>query len=401
MHDHPAIIFAALLIFLYGLFSQLSERSPITAPMVFVAVGIFVSPLGLDLFALETSSGLVGIITELTLILILFIDASTIDPAKLLRERKYPIRLLFIGLPLTILTGTVAAWFLFPDLSLWVILLVALILSPTDAALGQAVVKSEKVPEQIRRWVSVESGLNDGIVLPLVFVCIAALSAEGAAGGARYWIAFLLQQIVFGAVFGALIGWAGGRLIEVMSNRAWMNTTFQRLSAGSLALLCFSGAEMFHGNGFIAAFFGGLMLGISSHDIRERVQEYGEAEGLQLSLFVFLGFAMLMVPKAYLYWDLSAWIYALLSLTIIRMLPVAISLIGLRLGVHKICFIGWFGPRGIASVLYLLIVVGKLGLEGYEQPFSVIVLTVLLSVFLHGVSAVPLANRFASAPGAK
>lgn len=396
MHDHPAIIFAALLIFVYGLFSHLSERSPITAPMVFVAVGILVSPLGLDLFELHVNSGLVSVITELTLILILFIDASAIDPAKLLRERKYPIRLLFVGLPLTMITGSLVGWIMFPHLNLWVIILMALILSPTDAALGQAVVKSNKVPEKIRRWVSVESGLNDGIVLPLVFVCVAALSAEGSAGGARYWISFLLQQVILGAVFGAIIGWTGGRLIEVMSQRSWMNTTFQRLSAGSLALLCFSGAELFHGNGFIAAFFGGLMLGVTTRDIRERVQEYGEAEGLQLSLFVFLGFSMLMVPKAYLHWDISAWIYAMLSLTIIRMLPVAISLAGLKLGLPQISFIGWFGPRGIASVLYLLIVVGRLGLEGYEQPFSVIVLTVLLSVFLHGVSAIPLANLFTS-----
>ncbi len=396
MHDHPAIIFAALLIFVYGLFSHLSERSPVTAPMVFVAVGIIVSPLGFDLFDLHVNSGLVSVITELTLILILFIDASTIDPAKLLKERKYPIRLLLVGLPLTMIAGSLVGLTMFPHLDIWVIIMMALILSPTDAALGQAVVKSEKVPEQIRRWVSVESGLNDGIVLPLVFVCVAALTASGDQGsGARYWISFLLQQVLLGALFGALIGWAGGRLIELMSQKGWMNTLFQQLSAGSLALLCFSGAELFHGNGFIAAFFGGLMLGVSTHEIRERVQEYGEAEGLQLSLFVFLGFAMLMVPKAYLFWDAAAWIYAILSLTVIRMLPVAISLTGLKLGLTQVCFIGWFGPRGIASVLYLLIVVGKLGLEGYEQAFSVVVLTVLLSVFLHGVSAVPLSNRFA------
>lgn len=362
----------------------------------FVAVGIAVSPLGLDLFALKVNSGLVSVITELTLILILFIDASTIDPQKLFAEKKYPIRLLFVGLPLTMVAGTLVGWLLFPHFSLWVIILVALILSPTDAALGQAVVKSEKVPEQIRRWVSVESGLNDGIVLPLVFVCVAALTAEGAAGGARYWTTFLLQQLAFGALFGGIIGWGGGRLIEAMSKRGWMNSTFQRLSAGSLALLCFSGAELFHGNGFIAAFFGGLLLGTTTHEIRERIQEYGEAEGLQLSLFVFLGFALLMVPKALPYWDASVWIYAICSLTVIRMLPVALSLTGLRLGRSQVGFIGWFGPRGIASVLYLLIVVGKLGIEGYEQPFSIIVLTVLLSVFLHGFSAVPLANRIAA-----
>ena len=174
-----------------------------------------------------------------------------------------------------------------------------------------------------------------------------------------------------------------------------MNKTFQRLVSGSLAILCFSIAEMLHGNGFIAAFAGGLMLGVSTRNdnIRERIQEFGEAEGQQLILFVFLIFAMIMVPQAVQYWDARAWAYALLSLTLIRMLPVALSLLGKELKLSRILFVGWFGPRGIASVLYLLLVVNMLGIEGHEQVLSVIVLSVLLSVFLHGISAVPLSKR--------
>lgn len=394
MHDHPALIFAALMIFIFGLFSRLSERSFITAPMVFVAVGILIGPLGFGLFELQVNSGLVSVITEITLILILFIDASTINPKQLFQDRKVPVRLLFVGLPLTMVLGILVGWFLFPGMDIWVIAIMALILSPTDAALGQAVIKSETVPERVRRWVSVESGLNDGIALPLILVCIAALSAEGAQGGIKYWSLFMLQQLIFGALLGSLIGLMGGTLVEIMSKRGWMNNTFQRLTSISLALLCFAGAELFHGNGFIAAFFGGLMLGTKTPEIRERIQEYGEAEGQQLSLFVFLGFALLMVPKALPQWDTFVWIYAILSLTVIRMLPVAIGLLGAKLNIATIGFIGWFGPRGIASVLYLLIVVGELGVEGYEKAFSVVVLTVLLSVFLHGVSAVPLSSRY-------
>jgi NhaP-type Na+/H+ or K+/H+ antiporter len=175
-----------------------------------------------------------------------------------------------------------------------------------------------------------------------------------------------------------------------------MNSTFQRLVSGSLAILCFAIAEHFHGNGFIAAFAGGLLLGAStkSEQILERIQEFGESEGQQLILFVFLIFAMAMVPKSVDYWDFSAWLYAILSLTVIRMLAVAISLYGKKLGTDTVLFVGWFGPRGIASVLYLLLVVNLLGVEGYERILSVIVLTVLLSVFLHGVSALPLSNRY-------
>lgn len=394
MHDHPALVFTALLIFVFGLFSKLSERSPVTAPMVFVAMGILVSPLGLNLFALQAGSGLVSVITELTLILILFIDASLIDPKAFFQDKSVPARLLGIGLPLTMCLGILVGWLIFPDINIWLIAIMALSLSPTDAALGQAVIKSKNIPERVRRWVSIESGLNDGIVLPFLLVCIAGLTAESAGPGVKYWLVYMLQQLALGALIGGLIGWLGGLLVDKATTKGWMNSTFQRLSAGSLALLCFVGAEFFHGNGFIAAFFGGLMLGTKTPEIRKRLQEYGEAEGQQLALLVFLGFALLMVPKALPFWDFKAFLYAFLSLTLIRMGPVMLSLAGLRLGLSTLGFIGWFGPRGIASVLYLLIVVGKTGVEGYERPFAVIVLTVLLSVFAHGLSAVPLANRF-------
>jgi sodium/hydrogen antiporter len=166
------------------------------------------------------------------------------------------------------------------------------------------------------------------------------------------------------------------------------------LAAWSLAILAFASAESFHGNGFIAAFFGGLMLGVHSPIVRERIQEFGEAEGQQLALFVFLIFGLAVVPAAMHYWDAQAWLYATLSLTVIRILPVAICLMGTRLGWLSIGFIGWFGPRGIASVLYLLMVVNELGLAGQERILSVIVLTVLLSIFLHGMSAVPLSHLY-------
>ena len=395
MNDHPAIIFAAAMIFIYGLFSKAADRSPVTAPMVFVAVGILVGPAAFGLFHLEAGGGLVHILTEVTLILILFVDASTINLKKLIADRAIPIRLLLIGLPLTMLLGTLIAWPLFPSVDIWLLILMALILSPTDAALGQAVVKSEKVPERVRRWISVESGLNDGIALPPIFACIAVLTL-GVGGSDKHWVLFLLQQVLLGAGIGALVGWIGGVLVSRFSDRDWMNHTFQQLVSGSLAILCFAIAESVHGNGFIAAFAGGLLLGTStrSDEIRERIQEFGEAFGQQLILFVFLIFAMAMVPVAMPYWDINAWIYALLSLTLIRMLPVAISLIGSKLDLPTVLFVGWFGPRGIASVLYLLLVAHELGIEGYERILAVIVLTVLLSVFAHGISAVPLSHRY-------
>jgi NhaP-type Na+/H+ or K+/H+ antiporter len=271
--------------------------------------------------------------------------------------------------------------------------LIAVILSPTDAALGQAVVKSEHVPDRIRQSISVESGINDGIALPPVLVCIAALGAD-VGHLDQAWLRFLALQLILGPIVGALVGWLGGRFVEVASQRGWMEPTFQRLSAASIAILAFSLAEMVHGNGFIAAFCAGLALGTRTPEVRHRIQEFGEAEGTQLSLFVFLVFGLVMVPAALEYWRLTEVLYALASLTVIRMIPVAMCLAGAKLDWRSIAFIGWFGPRGIASVLYLLMVVGAIGVAGNERVLSVIVLTVMISVVAHGVSAVPLSKLY-------
>jgi NhaP-type Na+/H+ or K+/H+ antiporter len=285
----------------------------------------------------------------------------------------------------------------FHDMNLWTVALMAFILSPTDAALGQPVITSSLVPDKIKEAINVESGLNDGIALPPVLACIGALSVVAAERtDVHYWIGFTLKQFLFGPLLGALVGRVGGWLVERASKRDWMNPTFQRLAAWSLALMAFTLAEKFHGNGFIAAFFGGLMLGVHTPEVRGRIHEFGEAEGQQLALFVFLLFGLAAVPYAVPQWDVKAWVYAILSLTVIRMLPVALCLMGTKLSKFSVAFIGWFGPRGIASVLYLLIVVSELGLKGYERMLSVIVLTVLLSVYLHGITAVPLSRLYAN-----
>ena len=396
MHDYPIFIFAALLIFGFGLFSRASERSPISAAMVFVTVGMTAGPIGLDFLKVGINAPLVRVLAEVTLVLVLFVDASTINLRSLIREKGVPFRLLLIGLPLTMGLGLLTAVPLFDNVNPWALALMAFILSPTDAALGQPLLKSPSVPEKIKEAINVESGLNDGIALPPILACIAGLSAAAAEKlGASYWISFTLKQFLFGPLLGALVGWLGGKLVDGASKAGWMNPTFQRLTAWSLAVIAFATAEIFHGNGFIAAFCGGLMLGTHSPIVRERIHEFGEAEGQQLELFVFLLFGLVVVPNAAGYWDARAWIYAILSLTVVRMLPVAISLVGAKLDWPSIGLIGWFGPRGIASVLYLLMAVNELGLAGYERIFSVIVLTVLLSVFLHGITAVPLSRLYA------
>lgn len=395
MHDYPIFLFVALLIFGYGLFSKKSGQSMITAPMVFVAVGFAASFISIDFLKGGIKAPLIKVITELTLALILFIDASSINLNTLTKEKGIPFRLLVIGLPLTMLVGTLVAIPLFPSVGIWALCLMAFMLSPTDAALGKVVVTSSRIPAKIREAINVESGLNDGIALPPILICIAALAeTPGQHAEVNYWIFFILKQLMIGPLIGAAVGWIGGKLVDKASNAGWMNSTFQRLASLALAIMAFTLAEMTHGNGFIATFFAGLFLGTRTPQIRERIQEFGEAEGEALALFVFLLFGMILVPAAYIFWTLQAWIYAILSLTVIRMVPVVVSLIGSKLSWQSVGFIGWFGPRGIASILYLLIVLISLGVNGYEQIMSVVVLTVLLSVFLHGFSALPLSKIY-------
>ena len=396
MHDSPAIFFAALLIFIFGLVSRLSERSPITAPMFFMTTGVLVSPLGLNLFHLDIEATTTKVLAEITLVVILFIDASMIHFTRI-RETLagIPARLLGIGLPLTMILGSLIAYWMFPAMNIWLVIMTALILSPTDAALGQAAVKSQHIPERIRESISIESGLNDGIALPLILVCIAVL-AEGQSvlDGSGYWANFMLSQLTLGPLVGGLVGLLGGKLVDKAASLGWSDPAFQRLAAIALALMAYAFAELVHGNGFIAAFFAGLLLGTKTAVVRERIQEFGEAEGQLLSLLVFLLVGLVMIPASVPYWDWSMLAYAVLSLTVIRMLPVALCLIGSGLSPFTVAFLGWFGPRGIASVLYVLIVAGELDPEGYQEPLSLVVLTVLLSTFLHGISAVPLANVF-------
>ena len=173
-----------------------------------------------------------------------------------------------------------------------------------------------------------------------------------------------------------------------------MSHTFHHLVSFALAILAYCAAELIHGNGFIAAFFAGLMLSTKIPLVRTQIQEFSEAQGKLFSLIIFFLFGLVCVPNFYIYWDLNLLMYALLSLTLIRMIPVFIALIGVKIDFYSKIFIAWFGPRGIASILYLFIVIVELEVTGYEQLMAVIVLTVLFSVFAHGITAVMMSKQF-------
>ncbi len=395
MHEHLMILGITLVILGYGYFSKLLSRFNISGPMVFTAVGVLLSTLVLGDKPVGFNTEAVQIVAEIALILVLFSDAAALDLQKLKAKWRLPFRLLFVAMPITIVFAYFTASAMFPNEAPLYILLLALILAPTDAALGKIVVSDKRIPETVRNTINVESGLNDGIVFPVLLTVLALIASEGS-GSSDGWMGYIAQQISIGAVAGALVGWAGAKLSQITLKKEWIEHQYLNLIPIALAILSFYFAEHFHGNGYIAAFFAGLFLGNTSKDLRKNVEEFAESEGELLIMISFLVFGLVFVPFMLPYLTLNSWIFAFLSLTLLRMLPIVIGFGFFKLDLSTRLFVGWFGPRGIASILYILVAVHHLGgLKGHEEIFAVASLTILLSIILHGLSAQPLAVRYA------
>ncbi|MGI9533834.1 MAG: cation:proton antiporter [Thermodesulfobacteriota bacterium] len=396
------ITFAVIAIFIlaYGLISKRLERTVISAPIVFVLFGIVLCDKVTGLIS-GGDHKFIEIIANLTLILVLFIDASRIDLKLLRKEGDLPLVMLAIGLPLTIIFGIVAALILFTGLPLWEAAILATILAPTDAALAQVVINSEKVPVCIRQALNVESGLNDGICLPILLLFISlAVSAEGFQT-TSYWVGFTARQLILGPVVGIIVGYIGAKTITIAVEKNWMSESFEKLSGLALPLIAFYLAEPVHGNGFISAFFAGLVFGNFAKKVARPIHEFGEAEGSLLILLTFILFGATMVPEAIGQINAKIILYSILSLTIVRMLPVAISVAGKGILTSTKVFMGWFGPRGAASILYLLIILKEDMLTNGQLIFNVSVVTILFSIFLHGLTSVPGVKAYASSLGVK
>jgi NhaP-type Na+/H+ or K+/H+ antiporter len=379
---------------IYGAVSRIASRSIVTPPMAFMLTGVLCGPLVLNLFKIPYQAAAVELLATVALVIIVSADASQISFRQFRKRERLPERLLLIGLPLTMLLGAGIAKLIFPGFELAAVALIAVILSPTDAALGQAIITNESVPETTREGINVESGLNDGICLPPIFILLFLLGADLSDVPHHDWVSFTLMQLLMAPVAGAIVGFGGGRLIDLAARRNWVDEGFGRLTMPAIALLAYALAEVIGGNGFIAAFVSGLMLGVRTKSVREKMQNFSETEGTLLSLLVFLILGLSLIPMTLKYWNLMTTVYAILSLTVIRMLPVAISVIGLGYNWRTKLVIGWFGPRGIASILYLLLLVRYLGSSGYEILIATGVQTVALSVLLHGLTASPLASLY-------
>jgi len=387
-----AIIAGGLLMF--SLISGRLQGTVITAPLVFIIFGFAIGAGGLNVADVNPGNSAIHFIAEFTLILVLFADAARIDIGSVRRDHNLPSRMLIIGLPLTIVAGAIVATYLFPAFSLWEAALLAALLAPTDAALGQSVVSDTAVPVRVRQAINIESGLNDGIALPVVFLIAALAGTAHLAMPANEWLRFGLLQVILGPAAGVVLGYIGARAIDAAIERGWTGPAFQGIGILSLAVFTYVAAELIGGNGFIAAFVGGMVFGNSIRHTCTFLFEFMESEGQLLMLITFLVFGAALLPAGIADLNAMNFVYAVLSLTLIRMIPIAISLIGSGVRIPTQLFLGWFGPRGLASILFVLLILEESELPHRDQLLSITVITVALSALLHGVSAAPLARLF-------
>ena len=392
---HWQLVTLALILLGFAAISRRIEGTPVTAPMVFTAAGLVVGVDALGLIDPEAKGLEVEVLAEATLAVVLFSDASRIDLTALRRTLHIPARLLGIGLPLTILAGFGVALLVLPDLAWPEALLVAIVLAPTDAALGQVVVTSKRLPVRIRQSLNVEAGLNDGICVPLFLIALAVALAEEGAIGHGHAVQLVFEKIGYGVLVGVLTGTVAAAVVVHGTARRLVDDTWLQVVPVAGALLAFTLAEEIGGSGFIAAFVGGMTFGGMRRHRGGNVSHLIEQTGTVLAAVTFVLFGAVLLGPAIrdLTWEIV--LYAVLSLTLIRMVPVAISMLGTGARRPTVAFLGWFGPRGAASIVFALLVLEEEGLPHENAVITTAFVTVGLSVLAHGVTAAPLATRYA------
>ena len=389
------VLVVALAVLLFSLLAGRLSGSALTMPMVFTTAGIVLGPALLDVVTLDVGDEAVSVLAEATLVIVLFTDASRLDLRTVVREHSLALRLLVVGLPMAVLIGTGAGWLLLPAMPWVALALLASTLAPTDAALGQAFVESSAVPRRVRQTLNVESGLNDGLAVPFVVILIdVALDQTGSAAG---YVVLFAQIVGLGLLVGATSGWAGGRALTWACQRSWTTPTAVRLGVVSVAAVSYGAAEVVGGNGFVAAFVAGIVIGSTARPLLAHTTAFAQSEGQLLALLTFLLFGVVIASDLVAEFDLRYLAYALVSLLVVRMLATAIALLGSGVTVATVVYVGWAGPRGLASIVYAVLIATTIGTVQGDEIYVAAGWTILLSVYLHGLSAAWASRRYGEA----
>jgi sodium/hydrogen antiporter len=391
MYENAAMLAAFLLV--YSAIAGRVERSMISGPIVFTAVGFILGADGLEILRIHIDGEGLRLLAELTLAMVLFTDAANADFSVVRRNIGLPERLLLIGLPLTIVLGFIAAAAVFPRLKTLEMALLAAMLAPTDAALGKPVVTNPTVPAVMREALNLESGLNDGICVPIVVLLLGlAVGTQIEGGTIAHVVRVVVEAIGIGLIVGLALTWLTNLMLRFAERRGWISEHWVEIPIVALAAACFATAQAVGGSGFIACFVGGLLLSGLGARHKEELLRGAEHMGEALALLTWVVFGGIVVARMIDRVTWPALLYAVLSLTVIRMLPVFLCLIGARTSVGEKLFIGWFGPRGLATIVFAVLVLDE-KLPGNDTIMLAAGWTVLLSVIAHGVTANPLVRR--------
>lgn len=390
MYQNLAVVAAFLLA--YSILAGRFESRLLNGPLMFMLAGLVLGPAFLGMLRPDISSAGIKSLAELTLAIVLFSDATNANLKVLRAAEGLPLRLLLLGLPLTLGCGWLVGIWLFPQVPLLELAVMATILAPTDAALGKAVVSNAAVAAPVREGLNVESGLNDGICVPLLLVLLALLVDIEAHAPLKLALELIVEELGIGSAVGVSMVLVAWQLQRLSVRRGWQMPMWSQLTLPGLAVLCFAGAQTLGGSGFIAAFVGGLLAGYLFGEQKHHFLEASEEFGSLLSVITWLVFGALVIPRAWSSFTFEVWVYALLSLTLVRMLPVFISLAGTRFDTETKLFIGWFGPRGLATIVFAVMIMDS-PLHARNTLLATAICTVLLSVVLHGLTANPWAAR--------
>jgi NhaP-type Na+/H+ or K+/H+ antiporter len=399
--SESAAAVVALIVLGWAIISGALARHNVTGPLIFTIAGYLLANPDWGLMTVDVETESVHALAEITLVLVLFSDAARMNVSKLRHDFSLPLRLLGIGLPLTLILGGVTAALIFGDFTWALAGFVGAALAPTDAALSAPIITDEHVPARLRTALNAESGLNDGIATPVVtfMLAVAATQLGVESSGESFSAGSAFGDLGLGIAAGVILGWGGAAAINFASRRDWLVGGGRRIATLAIVLAAYLVALAIGGNGFIAAFAAGISFGtVLDEEVTdvEQAVELPELGGQLLALVVWFLFGATLLPIAFDHLDASVIGFALLSLTLTRMLPVALSMIGSGLDRTGVLFLGWFGPRGLASIVFALLAVEELGLETplVGEAVGVVALTVLFSVVLHGVTAGPAGRHY-------
>ena len=379
----------ALFIFCYSLVAGRVERAAASGPIVFVVSGFIMGPMVFGWFDGDVTRDGIKLLADLTLALILFIDAANADFSVLKKQFRIPSRMLLLGLPGVIFLGTLTAAVLFDRLSILEAAILGTMLAATDAALGKAVVTNKAVPKDVREGLNLESGLNDGLCVPILILFIALELGNVEGSGTMHALYLLVQELGIGLVVGLGLTAVGAKAFSWCLEKGWVTEIWRQIVVVALAIACFSMAQSLHGSGYIAAFVGGLLFGYIAKEATHKLVLAAEGVGETLALTTWFVFGAAVIGQAFDDFTWTMVVYAFLSLTVIRMLPIFLSLAGTGQKAASKLFLGWFGPRGLASIVFAIIVLNK-GVPNAKFMAMVVVLTVFSSLVAHGISANPL-----------